>query len=118
MTSLTNGDVVFDFSGLTYEVYSKNFAEEESVTLGTNGMSGNCVNYAVLVKEQSAEPIKIKGDVNMDGTFDVADVVLLQKWLLAVPDTHLTDWKAADFCEDDISNVFDLCLMKRELMTN
>ena len=26
------------------------------------------------------------GDVNIDGTFDAADVVLLQKWLLAIPD--------------------------------
>lgn len=57
-----------------------------------------------------------KGDVNDDGVFGVSDVVLLQKWLLAVPDTHLANWKAADFCEDDILNVFDLCLMKKALI--
>ena len=56
------------------------------------------------------------GDVNNDGEFNVADVVLLQKWLLAVPDTHLADWKAADFCNDNKLDVFDLCLMKRELI--
>ena len=56
------------------------------------------------------------GDVNDDGAFNVSDVVLLQKWLLAVPDTHLANWKAADFCEDDVLNVFDLCLMKRALI--
>ncbi|HQM02598.1 MAG TPA: dockerin type I domain-containing protein [Ruminococcus flavefaciens] len=55
------------------------------------------------------------GDVNDDGEFNVADAVLLQKWLLAVPDTHLVDWKAADFCNDNVLNVFDLCLMKQEL---
>ena len=60
---------------------------------------------------------KIKGDINADGEFNVADVVLLQKWLLAVPDTHLANWKAADFCQDDKLNVFDLCLMKRELIS-
>ena len=59
---------------------------------------------------------KIKGDVNADGTFSVADVILLQKWLLTVPDTHLANWKAADFCEDGKLNVFDLCMMKRELL--
>lgn len=58
----------------------------------------------------------IEGDVNNDGAFNVSDVVLLQKWLLAVPDTHLANWKAADLCEDDILNVFDLCLMKRKLI--
>lgn len=57
------------------------------------------------------------GDVNKDGDFNVSDVVLLQKWLLAVPDTHLANWKAADFCEDDRLDVFDLCMMKRELIT-
>lgn len=98
---------------VNYVIYSKDYAEGENIILGTNGMSGNCVNYAVLVKEQSAEPIK--GDVNMDGLFDTADVELLQKWLLAVPNTHLADWKAADFCENDKLDVFDLCMMKLEL---
>ena len=56
------------------------------------------------------------GDVNDDGEFNVSDVVLLQKWLLAAPDTHLANWKAVDFCNDNKLNVFDLCLMKRELI--
>ena len=58
------------------------------------------------------------GDVNADGAFNVADVILLQKWLLAAPDTHLADWKMADFCEDEKLNVFDLCLMKRKLLNS
>ena len=58
---------------------------------------------------------EIRGDVNADGKFNIADVVLLQKWLLAVPDVHLDNWKAGDFFEDGRINVFDLCLMKREL---
>ena len=37
----------------------------------------------------NAEGFSIKGDVNADGVFDIADAVQLQKWLLAVPDTHL-----------------------------
>ncbi len=59
---------------------------------------------------------EVKGDVNADGSFNVADVILLQKWLLAVPDTELADWKAADLCEDGVLNVFDLCLMKSSLI--
>lgn len=54
-----------------------------------------------------------KGDVNADGTFDISDVILLQKWLLAVPNTQLANWKAADFCNDGILNGADWCLMKR-----
>lgn len=56
------------------------------------------------------------GDVNADGKFHVADVVLLQKWLLAVSDTHLADWKADDLCEDYRLDTFDLCIMRKKLI--
>lgn len=62
-------------------------------------------------------PEYLRGDVNADGLFNISDVVLLQKWLLVMPDTNLANWKAADLCEDGILNVFDLCLMKRELIS-
>lgn len=64
----------------------------------------------------TTEPNFLLGDCNGDDVFGVSDVVLLQKWLLAVPDVHFADWKAADFYEDDKLNVFDLCLMKRALI--
>lgn len=57
------------------------------------------------------------GDVNADGSFNVSDLVLMQKWLLAVPDTELNNWKAGDLCEDGILDVFDLCAM-RKLLTD
>ena len=56
------------------------------------------------------------GDINADGKLEIADVVLLQKWLLAVPDTYLPNWKAADLCKDDRLDAFDLCLMRRKLI--
>lgn len=58
----------------------------------------------------------VRGDVNQDGDFTIADVVLLQKWLLDVPETQLVDWKSGDLYNDNVLNVLDLCLMKRELM--
>lgn len=58
----------------------------------------------------------VKGDVNADGKFNIADAVILQKWLLAFPDVKLNDWKSADLCEDGKLNVFDLCVMKQELV--
>lgn len=64
----------------------------------------------------NAEMFYIKGDINSDGSFDIADVVLFQEWLLSVPDTHLENWKAADLCNDDRLDVFDLTLMKREML--
>ena len=58
----------------------------------------------------------VAGDVNADGELSISDVVLMQRWLLSVPDTELADWKAGDLCEDDGLDVFDLCLMKRALI--
>lgn len=72
---------------------------------------------AIIPVDVPIEPEILKGDVNNDGEFSISDVVLLQKWLLAVPDTHLDNWRAADLCKDDRLDVFDLCLMKRLLLT-
>ena len=63
-----------------------------------------------------AIPVLSLGDCNGDGEFNVSDVVLLQKWLLAVPDIHFANWRAADFTKDNRLDVFDLCLMKRKLI--
>lgn len=60
----------------------------------------------------------LKGDVNADGSFDLSDVVIFQKWILAVPNTQLANWKAADLCENGRLDVFDLILMKRLLVEN
>ncbi len=58
-------------------------------------------------------PQVTEGDVNADGKFNIADLVSLQKWVLAVSDTELKNWKAADLCSDDQLDAFDLALMKR-----
>ena len=57
-----------------------------------------------------------KGDVNADGNFNVADILTFQKWLLNVQNTELKNHKAADLCEDNILDVFDLCLMRKLLI--
>lgn len=100
---------------LTMKVYSKFMKSGEKITLGTDGGLVESVNYVVFAKEGT---VAVRSDVNMDGKFDITDVVLLQKWLLAVPDTKLANWKAADLCEDNHLDAFDLCLMKRMLVEN
>ena len=42
-------------------------------------------------------------------------MILLQKWLLAVPDTALADWTAGDLDENGVLNAFDLAMMKHKL---
>ena len=36
----------------------------------------------------------VTGDVNADGSFNVSDLVLLQRWLLVAPDAELANWQA------------------------
>lgn len=60
----------------------------------------------------------IKGDVNCDGRVNIADAVLLQKWLLAVPDTDIPYWQNADLWKDEKLNVYDLCLLKELVSQN
>ncbi len=58
----------------------------------------------------------LEGDVNNDGVFNIADVVMLQKWLLCAG--PLTTWENGDLCKDNRIDVFDLCMMKRKLINS
>ena len=103
------GDSAF-FNCKNLRAVSYNGTEEEwnQITIGllNEKLTGANIQYQE----------RILGDVNADGALTISDVVLLQKWLLAVPDTQLADWKAADFNEDQSLNGFDLCQMRYALL--
>lgn len=101
MTVANNKDVSF-------VVYSKSVNSGEKITLGTNGQSSGCVNYTVFAKTGSENVI---GDINADGEFSVADLVMMEKWLLGSRD--ITDWQAGDLLEDGVIDAFDLALMRK-----
>lgn len=65
-------------------------------------------------KAQEPETEKIKGDVNTDGKFNVADLTMLQNFLLR--GGNLTDWQAGDLCEDGIIDVFDMIDMRKMIV--
>lgn len=54
----------------------------------------------------------VAGDVNGDGNLNVADVVMLQRWIIGASD-ELADWRLGNVVEDDRLDSFDLCLLKR-----
>ncbi len=58
----------------------------------------------------------VRGDVDKNGSFELIDLVLMQKWLLSMPNTVLADWQAGDMDESGGLNAFDLAMMKRELL--
>lgn len=69
---------------VTFSLYKKTYGSGETVTLGTNGMSGNVINYTVFVKEadgaSSEQPaVTLWGDANCDGNVTVADAVAIMQ---------------------------------------
>lgn len=106
------GEEVINSNNVVFSLYQTYFYEGETVSLGTNGQSSGCVNYTVMVTADERE--KVRGDVNADGEFSVADAVMLQKWLVRAGD--ITDWRAGDLCGDGKLDVFDLCILKKELV--
>ena len=73
---------------------------KEVLDIGVDSYFGNTIAMLCLITDDGGwlvpETIAAKptGDVNNDGEFNVADVVMLQKWLLAVPNVELKNWKA------------------------
>lgn len=59
----------------------------------------------------AAQPVP--GDVNADGVCDIADVVAMQKWLLAFPGAELADWEAGDLCKDNRLDSYDICILRQ-----
>ncbi len=72
---------------------------------------GDGQKFILEAAEEIKAPERIKGDVNADGSFTVADLVMLEKFLLGVG--TLTDWQAGDLCNDGVIDVFDMCMMRK-----
>lgn len=98
------------------KIYDEVKVEEDTVLHGYKNSTAQAYAERYNRKFEPIEDEYVYGDINADGKFTIADVVMLQKWLLCVPDVTLANWKAAGLCEDGVLNVFDLCMMKRELI--
>lgn len=67
-----------------------------------------------IVPGASVEPPVVLGDVNADGKFSIADIIMLQKWLVNAGE--INDLKAGELSQDDKVNVVDLYIMKQMLL--
>ncbi len=70
------------------------------------------------VTDPVSETNYLPGDVDASGKTEIADLVLMQKWLLSVPGTYLANWKAGDLCQDSRLDAYDLCLLRQLLIYN
>lgn len=85
--------------------------QEEGIT---DTISVEYVKAEVVYEYKKETPSYVRGDVNADGTFSIVDIIMLQKWLIGAGD--ITDIKAGDLYEDGKINIFDLSIMKQELI--
>lgn len=113
----TDADAVTNLSGATKDktlLVTKSMLKGASEDLG-NAFTNNATTlndgYPVFKWQIKSD---LEGDVNNDGVFNVADVIMLQKWLLCAG--PLTTWENGDLCNDNRIDVFDLCMMKRKLI--
>ncbi len=84
MTCVSSNDV-------TFNMYAKEVAAGETVTLGALGQTGSIVGYMAMMMEKPAvattttttpiPTVSLAGDVNCDGEVKVGDVILLNRFL-------------------------------------
>ena len=99
-----------------YDLYYYNGKASRKIALSTdkNDLGADFFSYTDYEKLQNID--KIKGDINEDGKFDSADVLLLQEYLLGMGTAEPFSPDAADMNENGKVDVYDLCLIKCGLL--
>ena len=73
-------------------------------------------NYPVFSWLEIAESTLLKGDINYDSTINIADAVLLKRYLHGSYDMSVKQGQAADINSDNRVDVFDMISMRRILI--
>lgn len=89
------------------------YTELDRMTITPSAGTMTMTKADILVKGDSPSET-IMGDVNADGQFSIADLVLMQRFLLGRDD--LKNWKAGDFTGNGKVEVFDLVMMRQAII--
>ncbi|SDA26656.1 Pectate lyase [Ruminococcus sp. YE71] len=81
----TFDSTIVSSTDVTYKLFGRKLAKGEKITLGTNGQSSGCVNYAVLATDGSTPGVAENADLNGD----------LFKQLTVLDTAHASGWKVA-----------------------
>ena len=99
-------------TGISVSDYYKTYAESEGSNLDSDGS----VNPLPTEDTTGSQSSDLKGDVNLNGTIEIADVVLLNKHLIKASVLKDQALKNADVNDDKKLNVFDSIVIKRILL--
>lgn len=96
-------------TGISVSDYYKTYAESEGSNLDSDG------SVNPLPTDETDPKPEIKGDINLNGTIEIADLVLLNKHLIKASVLKDQALKNADVNDDNKLNVFDSIMLKRLL---
>ena len=99
-------------TGISVSDYYKTYAESEGSNLDSDGS----VNPLPTEDTTGSQSSDLKGDVNLNGTIEIADVVLLNKHLIKASVLKDQALKNADVNDDKKLNVFESIAIKRILL--
>lgn len=99
-------------TGISVSDYYKTYAESEGSNLDSDGS----VNPLPTEDTTGSQSSDLKGDVNLNGTIEIADVVLLNKHLIKASVLKDQALENADVNDDKKLNVFDSIAIKRILL--
>lgn len=108
-----------DFEEPSLDLFSEASSEKSRFITGDiviHGFAGSTAQEYAEKYNRKFELIVsdiVPGDANGDGKMDIADAVLLQKWLLGDKEAVISDISALDLCKDGYIDVFDLIVMKQ-----
>ena len=113
----------FTYNALSLKVYNPNcklsgskydFNNNKLVVYGYIGSTAEEFAAFFKLKFIPIEPSNIKGDCNSDNSVNIADLVMLQKYILGCD--RFANWKNADLCEDECIDSFDMILLRKLLI--
>lgn len=96
-------------TGISVSDYYKTYAESEGSNLDSDG------SVNPLPTDETDPKTELKGDTNLNGTIEIADLVLLNKHLIKTSVLKDQALKNADINDDNKINIFDSIMLKRLL---
>lgn len=108
-------------------VSSFTFSSEDTAVAKTSGNSVKSIGAGTTklkIENNSGNSTTINlevqglvaGNSNFDGKVNIADAVILQRYLLGSYRISKVQWEQADMNQDGYVDVFDLCIMRHKLI--
>ncbi|WP_295085315.1 LamG-like jellyroll fold domain-containing protein [Ruminococcus sp.] len=112
-TTETHGQIADMGTGTSCYI-GKSYYSDDSYFKGS--IDNIKIYKCALTHREITDKVVIKGDVNGDEVLSVADLVTMQRYLLG--NVSLSNWENGDLNNDSRMDVFDLCLIRKLLISS